>query len=331
MKPRVISRAALALASLLASLGGCTGGGLATPPPTGAGGSGGGGGGTVGTAGTGAGGTSGPLDAGDGGSNVAADAGAGGSSVAADAGAGGADGAADARAPDASDGPGNGFSTYDGVLCPRPAQLITDFTYVAGGGGTTTAVPFGNGTGFSGTEFVYPLSGIWPVTSDVTGNNWHISGNLGDYSGFGLTFDGCSRVDASAFRGISFTISGSVAQGGMVTMGVSTLNDTIASSWLNTHGGDGSLLPGRCIPSTGTNRYTQSSCWDAAAVIPVQAVPTVRTILWSDFTGGKPESGVTPSDILAVYWFFPPPVGAGTVTPTPYPVDIVIDNLAFVP
>jgi len=165
----------------------------------------------------------------------------------------------------------------------------------------------------------------------VTGNNWHISGTLGDYSGFGLSFDGCSRVDASAYRGISFTISGSVPQGSVVTMGVVTLNNTIASSWLNAHGGDGSVKPGRCIPTAGTNQYAQSSCADATTALPIRAIPTVQTILWSDFTGGKPEPGVTPSDILTVYWFFPPPAGVGTATPSPYPVDIVIDNLAFVP
>ena len=90
-------------------------------------------------------------------------------------------------------------------------------------------------------------------------------------------------------------------------------------------------MPGRCIPTAGTNRYAQVGCTDATAAIPIPSIPTVRTILWSDFTGGKPESGVTPSDILSVYWFFPAPVGAGTASPMPYPVDIVIDNLAFVP
>jgi len=91
------------------------------------------------------------------------------------------------------------------------------------------------------------------------------------------------------------------------------------------------VKPGRCIPTAGTNQYAQSSCADATTALPIRAIPTVQTILWSDFTGGKPEPGVTPSDILTVYWFFPPPAGVGTATPSPYPVDIVIDNLAFVP
>lgn len=326
MKPRPISTLALALASLLAAAGGCGERRPALPPPTG------GSGGMAGTADAGTGGTASPPDAGVDAWDVAANAGADSSKVATDAGAGGMDGAADAGAPDAGDGRDGGVATEDGVLCPRPAQApITDFTYVVGDGGTTTAVPFGNGTSFSGTEFVYPTWGLWPVTSDVTDNNWHISGRIGDYSGFGLTFDGCSRVDASAFRGLSFTISGSVPQGSVVTMGVGTLNDTVASSWLNAHGGDGSLKPGRCIPTSGTDQFTQASCADATATIPIQAVPTVHTILWSDITRGKPEPNVTASDILSIYWFFPSPAGAGTATPVSYPVDIVIDNLAFVP
>jgi hypothetical protein len=46
---------------------------------------------------------------------------------------------------------------------------------------------------------------------------------------------------------------------------------------------------------------------------------------------GRRCGKVLGDDILAVYWFFPPPAGVGTATPVSYPVDIVIDNLAFVP
>jgi hypothetical protein len=54
-------------------------------------------------------------------------------------------------------------------------------------------------------------------------------------------------------------------------------------------------------------------------------------VLWTDFTGGRPEIGVTPTGILSIYWFLPVPAGAGTVAPTAYPVDIVIDDLSFIP
>ncbi len=231
--------------------------------------------------------------------------------------------------------------------------LITDFTVVppdagapsdggAADGGAADAAPvatntvhFGGGATLGGSEFVYPTGGMWPVTSDVSGGSWHMTGTLGDYSGFGLYFDNCSRVDASAYSGISFTISGRhrLPPGGIVTMDIATLDDQIAASWLLAHGGGtpAATDPGRCIPdATATSQYNQTDCADPTKVITVTTTPTKVTILWTDFTGGKPTAAVTPGDIIGIYWFFPPPVGAGTTTPTTYPVDITIDDLSFI-
>ena len=143
--------------------------------------------------------------------------------------------------PGGSGGAGGAYPTSDGVAClPVTMALITNFTYMPGDAATpdTTQVHFGDDTTtFSGSEYVYPAAGsASPLTSNVTGNNWHMTGPIGDYSGFGLSFDNCSHVDASAYKGISFTISGSVAMGNMITMDVGTLNDVIASSWQVAHG-----------------------------------------------------------------------------------------------
>jgi hypothetical protein len=239
-------------------------------------------------------------------------------------------------------GSGGSYAVNDGVLCPLPTQaLISDFGYMTGDGGTdalvaTDTVHFGAGTAFSGGEFYYPTDGTWPLTSDVTASNWHMSGTLGTYSGFGLFFDNCTHLDASAYKGISFTISGSVPMGSMITMGIGTLDNVIAASWLIAHPVAGTTPPvataaGRCIPASGTNQYDQPTCGDATKTIPVTATPTTQTILWTDFIGGKPDlNGVHPSDIISVYWFFPPPVGAGGTAPTTYPADLVIDDLSFV-
>jgi hypothetical protein len=213
--------------------------------------------------------------------------------------------------------------------------LITEFTYSADGGSMTSVRFGGDSTTLSGDQFVYPTGGSYPVMSNVTENNWHISGNIGDYSGFGLSFDNCSRVNASAYRGISFTISGTVAMGSMITMGSATLNNRIAASWLIAHPVAGSTPtaadPGRCIPNAAAvNQYAQSDCVDATKVIQVTTSPVTQNILWTDFTGGKPEANVTPTDITTVYWFFPPPVGAGSTNPTPYMADIRIDDLKFI-
>jgi len=218
----------------------------------------------------------------------------------------------------------------DGMLCPTPANaLITDFTYAPLDGGTasTTEVHFGSGYGvLAGGEYVYPTSGTSSIASDVTQSNWHISGTVGDYSGFGLYFDNCSRVDASKYQGISFTISGAIGLDNPLTFEVATLNDSIAPAWINLHNGD-STAPGRCIPTSGTGQYSQQGCSTPSKLITVTDAPTVVSILWSDFTGGSPESSVaTPSEITRISWTLPWTSGG-----TPYPVDIVIDDLSFIP
>jgi len=224
-----------------------------------------------------------------------------------------------------------GAVSTDGKLCLGPTQgLITDFTYA--GGTDTTQVHFGDATTLGGGEYVYPTgTDSYPLTSDMSASSWHISGTVGTYSGFGLYFDNCSRIDASAYTGISLMISGTVEQDGMVTFGVDTLDDSITAAWLNSHGSTGATNPGRCNPPADStlNQYSQSACANPTVSIPVTATPTAQRILWTDFTGGKPESSVTGSDIIAIHWFFPNPPGAGTASPTTYNVDITLDNLSF--
>ena len=276
-----------------------------------------------------------PSDSGKGGrggGGGAAGTGDGGASVAGVAGQGGASTAGAGGTLGGPGGAGGASSTSDGVAClPVTVPLITDFTYVPDAG-STASVHFGDDTTtFSGSEYVYPTVGGYLPTSDVTGNNWHIFGTIGDYSGFGLSFDGCNRVDASAYQGISFTISGSVASGNFVTMDVGTLNDTPAASWLNAHGSTVAPdAPGRCLPTSGTNVYSQASCADPTRTIPVTATPTTINVLWSDFSGGRPEASVDPSGILTIYWSFPTPAGVGTSSVMTYTVDITIDNLTFI-
>jgi hypothetical protein len=166
----------------------------------------------------------------------------------------------------------------------------------------------------------------------VTGNDWHISGTVSDYSGFNLYFDNvnsCNKVDASAFSGMTFTIWGSTASM-MITMGISTLDDAVAYGWLDAHdAGSATPAPGNCIPTSGTNQYYHPGCADptyAFAVTGTQAAPQTVTVHWTDFTGGQPTAAVTPTGILSVYWNVPWSTGA-----TSYPVDIHIDNLAFLP
>jgi hypothetical protein len=160
----------------------------------------------------------------------------------------------------------------------------------------------------------------------VTESAWRITGTVGDYSGLGLYFDGCSRLDASKYKGISFKISGSIGTTNQLTLGVSTLNDSLAAGWINTHGGT-STGAGRCIPTSGSSQWSQQGCSTPSNTFPVTVTPTVVNLLWSDFAGGSPEANVaTPAEITSIAWTLPW-IGGGA----PYPVDLVIDDLSFIP
>jgi hypothetical protein len=250
-------------------------------------------------------------------------AGSGGSSVAGGAGGTGAGGTVTPTGGSGGTTSGTtSVSEPDGKLCPLPDQLITDFS----------SSNFGSAGILAGGLYVYPGSGNYGLNSDVSGGNWHITGAIGNYSGFGLYLDNCNRIDASAYAGISFKISGRVEQEGAVTLQVDTLNNTITAAWLNAHGGTAKDTdPGRCEPpASAPNQWAQSACLQPQQVIPVTETPTEQSILWSDFSGGSPDTSVTPSDIVAIHWFFPNPPGVGTDSPTPYQVDITLDDLSFI-
>lgn len=216
-----------------------------------------------------------------------------------------------------------------GTLCLPPAQTITDFTYDPDSG-ATDQVTFGTyGTTFSGGEDFYANAPA-TLTSDVTQGDWHLMGNVANYSGFALYFDsvnGCNMVDASAYAGITFTIWGTDPN--MITMFVPTMDDTPTPSWFTSV--DASVTtptPGSCTPTSGS-QYYHPGCADpmyAFHVTGTQASPQTVTINWTDFTGGLCEPNVNPSQIVGMSWQF-----LWSSTATPYNVDIHIDNLTFIP
>ena len=120
-----------------------------------------------------------------------------------------------------------------------PAALISDFSIAAG---ATTPAAFGTwGQSIYGGPYAYPGSApacetgavsAYPLTQTVTGGNWNVQGTVGTYSGMGLwwncntgttaaaSYAGACTVDASAYTGISFTISGTI---GPVSKGTGTV------------------------------------------------------------------------------------------------------------
>ena len=205
--------------------------------------------------------------------------------------------------------------------------LITDFAYDPSAAGTTTNQPnFSNSTTFWG-------AGLWDnaspsqLTSDVTQGNWHISGTVSIYAGFDLSFRNCDRIDASMYKGISFTISGSAPQG--ISFNVGIVRDTPSGAWLIANGDTAATTTeaGSCTPASNTqNQYYHPGCGIPWAQIAVTASPVVQNVLWANLTGGEPVASPAASDtseITYIGWSFPLSSGS-------YPVDITLDDLQFI-
>ena len=223
-----------------------------------------------------------------------------------------------------------------------PAALISDFSIAAG---ATTPVVFGTwGQSVFGGSYTYPGTGAdcatgavsaYPLTQTVTGGNWNIQGTVGTYSGGGLwwscnmgtagaaSYISACTIDASAYTGISFTISGSI---GPVSQGTGTVGLTVAVSTPSTTAPK--LDSAGNAKNCGT--CTATTCGSSVAV-PVTATATTVSLTWA-------QLGVTtPNAITGISFSFTDPFslnsGYGTTpyTATPYPVDITIDDLQFTP
>jgi hypothetical protein len=226
--------------------------------------------------------------------------------------------------------------------CPTPEQaLITDFTPPGGvrDAGVDAGVPVPGATfgsfpvTLSGGTFTYPSEPGNPynVNSDIGTGEWHLSGSIGTYSGFGLYFQGCNRIDASEYLGLSFSIRGNVEMGGSFTLSVGTSSNDISFLWLNSQPIPPNPLSepnsGRCIPAM--NQY-DGTCASPSFSVPVTETETTIAVRWADLAGGAPSASVDPVEITSIAWNFAAPSGAGTPNPTPYGVDVYLDNLSFI-
>jgi hypothetical protein len=206
------------------------------------------------------------------------------------------------------------------LRCPALSQDgLSDFTY---SGGDPRNVFFGADSSVPGGTFFYP-EGV--LTSDVSGNDWHLSGTVDTVSGFGIFLNGCSELDASAYRGIAFNLSGRIGDGGALVFFVGTAANQIAYTWLNANRADASIADeppnlGRCTPVA--LRY-DGSCREARIGLTVQQELRPTRIEWQYLMQGCPEPSVNPSEITSIGWYFP------QVTTGPYEVDVHLDDLRF--
>jgi hypothetical protein len=228
-------------------------------------------------------------------------------------------------APPVSDGEGPAIAR---VCANVDSPLLLDFDAV---GDDPTQALFGDfGAELSGGTFVYPQADLpggaasRGLVSDVMGGDWHISGSVGEQSGFGLFFD-CQQLDASRFMGLAFRISGNV-RAGTVTLLIGTAGNEISSAWRVANGGTSTPSVGRCTPA---RSEFDGTCNGARIDVPVSANSREVVVPFAALNGGSPERGVNPSEVTSISWALPMPNADGAGT-EPYAVDLRIDDIRFV-
>jgi hypothetical protein len=174
---------------------------------------------------------------------------------------------------------------------PPARALITDFSDAVVG---TAGITFGTAPNLGGATFTYAATGLTqPVLSLVpapggsTGQALQVTdggpvgnGGNGNWSGFGLGFDMC--IDASAYTGVQFTITG--------TIGSCPLTFSPQFSEDNSVTDDPNF--GSCVPGS-------TGCFPPAST-PLILGP--NTIDFSQVVGGAPDQTVDARALTGVQW-----------------------------
>lgn len=160
-----------------------------------------------------------------------------------------------------------------------------------------------------------------PLFGDYSANAWTISGTVGDFSGFGIWWDlqsgttngnptySSGLIDASAYAGIRFDISGNAGPLGVVTFGPLSANQQ---------------SPSTDPPTCGTCNRDAGPCNvpSTYAVSDLANTPKTVEVRWADLASSAQP--FDPAKLAIILWYFPWTRGA-----TPYPVDVTIANVQF--
>jgi hypothetical protein len=218
-----------------------------------------------------------------------------------------------------------------------PAPLIADFSATDAG-----AVPVFGGWGESifGGVYVYPgnpsstdpcagAASEYPLTSTTSDGAWHLTGQVGTYSGAGLwwncntsttstpAYAASCTIDASAYTGISFSVWGNagpaVGDAGSGGINVSVSDPGTTKPTTDSAGG-----PSNCGTCT-------SSC-GSSVLVPVGATPSTVSLTWAQLGVTNPAAITGISISLTV----PPNMNWSTgISSSPYALDISIADLRF--
>lgn len=195
---------------------------------------------------------------------------------------------------------GTGGTSEPCVRTPPPSEYITDFSDWSGTAWGSADTLSGSSFDYQGeatTEFEYQV--------DLRNENMRVTGVINDYAGFGISLDPCT--DATSYSGVQFDIWGTANS---AVFQVQTSEDQ------NVEYDDPRAV---C-------QVLQDGDECVAPQSRIGAVPAVQETLmfpWSDFSGGKPVSTLSPDQILGFQFQFECASGGMC------PVDVRIDNLQF--
>lgn len=176
----------------------------------------------------------------------------------------------------------------------------------AGAGGHGGAAGHAGAGGHGGAAGAAVVAGPIGLTEDMTGSNWHITGWVGQQaSAFVMAFT--CLIDASAYDGLQFTLKGNAGTPSTLTMQAAFAGDE-----------PGSYV----VPGMGLCNSSLGVCSAPFTMINVPANVTTVQVPWTAFGGGKPIAALDPKQLVLFRWSF-------ISRPTPYPVDVTIDDMKF--
>jgi len=238
-------------------------------------------------------------------------------------GTGGAGGAAGRGGPGGMSGGLGGASGAGGagpMVCsgtPPASTLITDFSdavVVAGTPGISfggTAPNLGGGTfSVAATGLTKPVLSLVPAPAGSTGQALQVVANPGlttdpanAWSVFGLGFNMC--VDASAYTGVQFTITGDVGNCGL----------SFAAQFSEDNSVSDDPYFGSCTVGT--------SCFPPSSTLPILAGTTI--VDFSQVSGGSPLTTVDAHSITGVQWQLNAPTDGNVCA-----ANFTVSNVTFV-
>lgn len=182
-------------------------------------------------------------------------------------------------------------STTGGLMCDNPActPIVVE---------DRALLTFSSSDSFAGGYFSYGTG----VSDEVTSGEWHISGSVSTYSGFGVSFP--CVADVSAYEGIQFRIRGQAGE----TFALSA--NTTSNS----------------MPSCEQQHNTcTGGCANSEASVALSEDMQLVSLMWDDFSGGSPNSRPDPAEIYSLVW-----VLGWNDSAVPYEVDVTIDDIEFI-